>query len=118
MHHIDCSDQPLYLSFHPTRNHIVAAALVDGTVEVHDFDKQVITAKAVGDQDQRKKRGTLLQRNNNDEYSRSYANSSIQTHRRWHEKGQPVVEPINPPIELLCLQGFTRLQMGLETYRI
>jgi WD40 repeat protein len=65
LHHIDCSDQPLDLSFHPTRNHIVAAALVDGTVEVHDFDEKVITANA-GDQDQHKQ-GTLLQRNNNDD---------------------------------------------------
>ena len=34
---IECSAQPLDLSFHPQREHIVAAALVDGTLEVHDF---------------------------------------------------------------------------------
>uniref|UniRef100_A0A7S4RXE7 Anaphase-promoting complex subunit 4 WD40 domain-containing protein n=1 Tax=Ditylum brightwellii TaxID=49249 RepID=A0A7S4RXE7_9STRA len=33
---ITCSDQPLCISFHPTRD-IVAAGLVDGTLEVHDF---------------------------------------------------------------------------------
>jgi WD40 repeat protein len=35
---IECSDQPLDVSFHPSRPHLVAAALVDGTIEVHDFD--------------------------------------------------------------------------------
>jgi WD40 repeat protein len=30
---IECSDQPLDISFHPNRAHLVAAALVDGTVE-------------------------------------------------------------------------------------
>jgi WD40 repeat protein len=34
---IECSAQPFDLSFHPQRQHLVAAALVDGTVEVHDF---------------------------------------------------------------------------------
>ena len=34
---IECSDQPLDVSFHPARETIVAAALVDGTLEVHDF---------------------------------------------------------------------------------
>lgn len=34
---IECSDQPLDLSFHPSRSTLVAAGLVDGTVEVHDF---------------------------------------------------------------------------------
>ena len=34
---IECSAQPLDLSFHPHREHLVAAALVDGTLEVHDF---------------------------------------------------------------------------------
>ena len=35
---VECSDQPLDISFHPTRPHVVAAGLVDGTVEVHDFE--------------------------------------------------------------------------------
>jgi hypothetical protein len=30
---IECSDQPLDISFHPKRENLVAAALVDGTVE-------------------------------------------------------------------------------------
>jgi hypothetical protein len=30
---IECSDQPLDISFHPNQAHLVAAALVDGTVE-------------------------------------------------------------------------------------
>ena len=30
---IECSDQPLDVAFHPTRESIVAAALVDGTLE-------------------------------------------------------------------------------------
>jgi WD40 repeat protein len=34
---IECSDQPLDFSFHPVNPNLVAAALVDGTVEVHDF---------------------------------------------------------------------------------
>jgi WD repeat-containing protein 55 len=34
---IECSDQPLDLTFHPTKPTLLAAALVDGTVEVHDF---------------------------------------------------------------------------------
>jgi WD40 repeat protein len=34
---IECSAQPFDLSFHPQRQYLVAAALVDGTVEVHDF---------------------------------------------------------------------------------
>jgi len=47
---IDCSIQPLDFSFHPTID-IVAAGLVDGTVEVHDFSKLITkpvlqTAKA------------------------------------------------------------------------
>lgn len=33
---IECSVQPLCMAFHPTRN-IVAAGLVDGTVEIHDI---------------------------------------------------------------------------------
>ena len=37
---IECSDQPLDLSFHPSRTALVAVALVDGTVEVHDFTEQ------------------------------------------------------------------------------
>jgi WD40 repeat protein len=35
---IECSYQPLDFSFHPSRPHLVAAALVDGSIEVHDFD--------------------------------------------------------------------------------
>lgn len=34
---IECSDQPLDLAFHPKRHNILAAALVDGTLEVHDI---------------------------------------------------------------------------------
>ena len=34
---IECSDQPLDFSFHATRSSIMAAALVDGTLEIHDF---------------------------------------------------------------------------------
>lgn len=33
---IECSDQPLDISFHPNRDNLVACALVDGTVELHD----------------------------------------------------------------------------------
>lgn len=34
---IECSEQPLDISFHPNRENLVACALVDGTVEVHDI---------------------------------------------------------------------------------
>lgn len=34
---IECSDQPLDFSFHASRPSIMAAALVDGTLEIHDF---------------------------------------------------------------------------------
>lgn len=34
---IECSDQPLDFSFHSSRPSILAAALVDGTLEIHDF---------------------------------------------------------------------------------
>ena len=34
---IECSDQPLDVSFHPKRDSLCACALIDGTVEVHDF---------------------------------------------------------------------------------
>lgn len=34
---IECSEQPLDLAFHPNSPGIVAAGLVDGTVEVHDL---------------------------------------------------------------------------------
>lgn len=37
---IECSDQPLDLSFHPSRPNLVAIGLVDGTVEVHDVTPQ------------------------------------------------------------------------------
>ena len=33
---IECSAQPLSISFHPSKD-IVAAGLVDGTVEIHDL---------------------------------------------------------------------------------
>ena len=33
---IECSEQPLDFAFHPTRSNIIAAGLVDGTLEVHD----------------------------------------------------------------------------------
>ena len=34
---IECSSQPLGLSFHPTRR-LVAAGLVDGSIEFHDYN--------------------------------------------------------------------------------
>ncbi|KAL3909523.1 MAG: hypothetical protein SGARI_002562, partial [Bacillariaceae sp.] len=34
---VDCSYQPLDFCFHPTRHTWLAAALVDGSVELHDF---------------------------------------------------------------------------------
>jgi len=37
---IECSDQPLDLSFHPSKANLVAVGLVDGTVEVHDILQQ------------------------------------------------------------------------------
>lgn len=37
--HIETSFQPIDISFHPYRDNLVAAALVDGTLEVHDFRK-------------------------------------------------------------------------------
>jgi WD repeat-containing protein 55 len=43
---IECSYQPLDLSFHPSRTALVAAALVDGTVEVHDFAEQLPSTAA------------------------------------------------------------------------
>jgi WD40 repeat protein len=43
---IECSYQPLDFSFHPSRPHLVAAALVDGSIEVHDFDYLVGDNKA------------------------------------------------------------------------
>ena len=36
---VECSDQPLDFSFHPSRKNLVAAGLVDGTVEVHDISE-------------------------------------------------------------------------------
>ena len=33
LNQIECSDQPLGLSFHPQRETLVAAGLVDGTLE-------------------------------------------------------------------------------------
>lgn len=36
---IECSDQPLDFCFHPTQATLLAAALVDGTIEVHDFQE-------------------------------------------------------------------------------
>jgi WD40 repeat protein len=62
LHQIDCSDQPLDLSFHPTRNHIVAAALVDGTVEVHDFDEVI----AIASNQHEPRQGTLQRGKHND----------------------------------------------------
>ena len=34
---IECSDQPLDLAFHPSRASLLVAALVDGSLEVHDL---------------------------------------------------------------------------------
>jgi WD repeat-containing protein 55 len=36
---IECSDQPLDVAFHPNIPTFLAAALVDGTVEIHDFQE-------------------------------------------------------------------------------
>jgi len=35
---IDCSAQPLDLSFHPSKENVLVAALADGTIEIHDID--------------------------------------------------------------------------------
>ena len=53
---IECSEQPLDLSFHPNAPGIVAAGLVDGTIEVHDFselieDSTKAAARAAGEED-------------------------------------------------------------------
>jgi len=48
---IECSDQPLDLAFHPSNSNLVAAALVDGTIEVHDFQEQVQESAAECDDD-------------------------------------------------------------------
>jgi WD40 repeat protein len=48
---IECSDQPLDLSFHPTRPFLVAAGLVDGTVEIHDFQELVENEKKANSDD-------------------------------------------------------------------
>jgi len=42
---IECSDQPLDLSFHPSRSSLVAVGLVDGTVELHDFEAAAASGK-------------------------------------------------------------------------
>lgn len=47
---IECSAQPFDLSFHPQRQHLVAAALVDGTVEVHDFSSPPTVVGAEDDE--------------------------------------------------------------------
>jgi WD40 repeat protein len=36
LENIECSDQPLDISFHPKQDNLIACALVDGTMEVHD----------------------------------------------------------------------------------
>jgi WD40 repeat protein len=49
---IECSEQPLDLSFHPSIPGVLAAGLVDGTVEVHDFNdylQEKLVAKAFTD---------------------------------------------------------------------
>lgn len=38
---VECSEQPLDFSFHPTKLNLFAAALVDGTVEVHDYQELI-----------------------------------------------------------------------------
>lgn len=37
--HVETSFQPMDISFHPYRDNLLATALVDGTLEVHDFRK-------------------------------------------------------------------------------
>lgn len=49
MSFIDCSDQPLGISFHPSTA-IVAAALVDGTVEIHSYPSACSNAGSVNDE--------------------------------------------------------------------
>mmetsp|Transcript_12031 Transcript_12031/g.28529 ORF Transcript_12031/g.28529 Transcript_12031/m.28529 type:complete len:526 (+) Transcript_12031:55-1632(+) len=41
--HIETSFQPMDISFHPQRDNLVAAALVDGSLEVHDFRRDRYT---------------------------------------------------------------------------
>lgn len=44
---IECSDQPLDFSFHPNKTTLLAAALVDGSLEVHDFQDLLEHEKAI-----------------------------------------------------------------------
>jgi hypothetical protein len=37
---VECSDQPLDFCFHPKRENILAAALVDGSLEVHHIRRE------------------------------------------------------------------------------
>ena len=39
LHSVECSYQPLGFAFHPTNDHLLAAGLVDGSLEVHDVRK-------------------------------------------------------------------------------
>lgn len=47
---IECSDQPLDVAFHPNKTTLLAAALVDGTVEIHDFHELLNTGEVNIDQ--------------------------------------------------------------------
>lgn len=40
---VECSEQPLDFCFHPTKPYVLAVALVDGTVEVHDVSELIST---------------------------------------------------------------------------
>jgi WD repeat-containing protein 55 len=60
---IECSDQPLDISFHPTKSTLVAAALVDGTLEVHDFTELLsspTTATAKNDDEDEEEEETIV----------------------------------------------------------
>ena len=50
---VECSAQPLGIAFHPSRD-IIAAGLVDGTIELHDYSQLLNTAQksSYGDYDE------------------------------------------------------------------
>jgi len=51
---VECSDQPLDVAFHPAKPTLLAAALVDGTVEVHDFGELLESARSGGNAKKKK----------------------------------------------------------------
>jgi WD40 repeat protein len=68
---MECSDQPLDLSFHPSKSALLAAALVDGTVEVHDFQEVVVLDAAVA--------STKEQTNEEEEIDTIVSSTSVHT---------------------------------------